>query len=78
MATYAGYVAWRLWLISLRCQDETASVLTDRFTFSDYPNLHILDYPVSGKNDAVAIRRRRYNWSGIGERQPVAPCGSVN
>lgn len=59
---YAGYVAWRGLVPEGEVPEELAGVFSDRFTFYQYPNSHVLCYLVPGPDGELQQGKRRFNW----------------
>lgn len=59
---YAGYAAFRGLSPERNLPERSASVVSDRFTFFDEPDLQYLGYTVAGEDGSTLPGDRRYNW----------------
>lgn len=59
---YAGYVAWRGVVDECDLSPDVAEVLSDKFTFFQAPNTHILCYLIPGVGGELSPGKRRLNW----------------
>ena len=59
---YAGYVGFRGLVDEEDLPKEAAELFTERFVFEEFPNSHILEYIVPGKNESLEPGKRRFNW----------------
>ncbi len=59
---YAGYAAFRGLAPESQLPEESADVLSDRFTFYDAYRTQVLGYLVAGPDGCIAPGQRRYNW----------------
>ena len=59
---YAGYVAWRGVVPESAADAGLLDVFSDRFTFFQMPNSHILCYLIPGADGELEPGHRRLNW----------------
>jgi 2-polyprenyl-6-methoxyphenol hydroxylase-like FAD-dependent oxidoreductase len=59
---YAGYAAFRGLSPERELPEQSAEVVSDRFTFFDAPGLQFLGYTVAGADGSIQPGERRYNW----------------
>ncbi len=59
---YAGYIAWRGVVPESDADAELLSVFSERFTFYNMKNSHILCYLIPGAEGEIEPGRRRLNW----------------
>lgn len=59
---YAGYVAYRGLVDEQDLDPEMAAIFTERFVFYQFPNSHILQYVIPGKDESLVPGERRFNW----------------
>jgi 2-polyprenyl-6-methoxyphenol hydroxylase-like FAD-dependent oxidoreductase len=59
---YAGYVAYRGLVDEKALPKKTAELFTERFVFYQFPNSHILQYVIPGKDESLELGKRRFNW----------------
>lgn len=59
---YAGYVGYRGLVDEQDLDPEMAAIFTERFVFYQFPNSHILQYLIPGKNESLVPGERRFNW----------------
>ncbi len=59
---YAGYVAYRGLVNETGLDRETATLMTERFVFYQFPNSHILQYVIPGEDESLVPGERRFNW----------------
>lgn len=60
--TYAGYVAWRGLVDEGDVRPALVGRFADAFTFYQYPDSHVLCYPVPGAGGELEPGKRRLNW----------------
>ena len=59
---YAGYAAFRGLSPERELPEQSADLVSDRFTFFDAPGLQYLGYTVAGADGSTQPGERRYNW----------------
>lgn len=59
---YAGYVAYRGLVEEKDLPEIAAKIFTERFVFYQFPNSHILQYVIPGKDESLDLGKRRFNW----------------
>lgn len=59
---YAGYVAYRGLVNEPELDTQTATLMTERFVFYQFPNSHILQYVIPGEDESLVPGNRRFNW----------------
>lgn len=60
--SYAGYVAWRGYVVESQLPPEVLNSIDDRFCFLHLSDGHILSYPIPGGDGGTTAGERRFNW----------------